>query len=102
MTVTATNTTPTTTPTGTTGTSSSDSAATSLSSNFDTFLKLLTTQMQNQDPLNPMDSAQFTQQLVQFSGVEQSIKTNQKSRAADQPHHVEQPQHRDGLSRQGS
>ena len=57
--------------------SSAATSATGLANNFDTFLKLLTTQMQNQDPLNPMDSAQFTQQLVQFSGVEQSIKTNQ-------------------------
>ncbi|HKJ75359.1 MAG TPA: flagellar hook capping FlgD N-terminal domain-containing protein [Alphaproteobacteria bacterium] len=57
--------------------SSAASAQTSLSGNFDTFLKLLTTQMQNQDPLKPMDSTQFTDQLVQFSGVEQSIKTNQ-------------------------
>jgi flagellar basal-body rod modification protein FlgD len=44
--------------------------------NFDTFLTLLTTQLQNQDPLNPMDSNQFTQQLVEFSQVEQQIKTN--------------------------
>ncbi len=44
--------------------------------NFDTFLTLLTTQMKNQDPLNPMDSNQFTQQLVEFSQVEQQIKTN--------------------------
>jgi flagellar basal-body rod modification protein FlgD len=47
-----------------------------LSSNFDTFLQLLTTQLQNQDPTNPMDSNQFTQQLVQFSQVEQQINTN--------------------------
>jgi flagellar basal-body rod modification protein FlgD len=40
---------------------------------FNMFLKLLTTQMQNQDPLDPMDTAQYTQQLVQFSQVEQSI-----------------------------
>ena len=38
---------------------------------------LLTAQLQNQDPLSPMDSTQFTQQLVQFSQVEQQIKTNQ-------------------------
>ena len=44
--------------------------------NFQTFLTLLTTQLQNQDPLNPMDSNQFTEQLVQFSQVEQQIKTN--------------------------
>jgi flagellar basal-body rod modification protein FlgD len=37
------------------------------------FLKLLTTQMQNQDPLDPMDTSQYTQQLVQYSQVEQSV-----------------------------
>ena len=47
-----------------------------MSSNFDTFLTLLTTQLQNQDPLSPMDSNQFTQQLVQFSQVEQQINSN--------------------------
>ena len=51
-------------------------AATTLADNFDTFLTLLTTQLQNQDPLDPLDSNEFTQQLVQFSGVEQSIATN--------------------------
>jgi flagellar basal-body rod modification protein FlgD len=51
-------------------------AGAELSGNFDTFLKILTAQIQNQDPLQPMDSAQFTQQLVQFSGVEQQIKAN--------------------------
>src|SRR4051812_41914725 len=50
---------------------------TTLASNFDTFLTLLTTQLRNQDPLSPMDSSQFTQQLVQFSQVEQSINANQ-------------------------
>ena len=40
---------------------------------FNMFLKLLTTQMQNQDPLDPMDTSQYTQQLVQFSQVEQSM-----------------------------
>lgn len=52
-----------------------DSAA-ELSQNYELFLKLLTTQIQNQDPLNPQDPSQFTQQLVQFSQVEQSIATN--------------------------
>ncbi|MFT3811381.1 MAG: flagellar hook capping FlgD N-terminal domain-containing protein [Micropepsaceae bacterium] len=47
-----------------------------LTQNFDTFLKLLTAQLQNQDPLEPMDAAQFTQQLVQYSSVEQGIYTN--------------------------
>lgn len=50
----------------------------SLAENFDTFLTLLTAQLQNQDPLAPMDSNQFTQQLVQFSQVEQQIKTNEQ------------------------
>ena len=49
---------------------------TQLAGNFDTFLKLLTTQLQNQDPLSPMDSNQFTQQLVEYSQVEQQINTN--------------------------
>lgn len=48
----------------------------SLAENFDDFLALLTTQMQNQDPLSPLDSNEFTSQLVQFSGVEQAINTN--------------------------
>jgi|SRR3954469_24287391 flagellar basal-body rod modification protein FlgD len=47
-----------------------------LSGDFSTFLTLLTTQLQNQDPMNPMDSSQFTQQLVMFSQVEQQINTN--------------------------
>lgn len=47
-----------------------------LAGNFDTFLKLLTAQLQNQDPLEPMDSTEFTQQLVQYSSVEQNIYTN--------------------------
>ena len=48
----------------------------SLTDNFQTFLSLLTTQLKNQDPLSPLDSNQFTQQLVQMSGVEQQIQTN--------------------------
>lgn len=59
-----------------TATSASSSAA-SLADNFDTFLTILTAQIQNQDPLEPLDSTQFTEQLVQFSGVEQQIRTNQ-------------------------
>lgn len=49
-----------------------------LSKDYTEFLKLLTTQLQNQDPLNPMDSTEFTNQLVQFSQVEQAINSNQK------------------------
>lgn len=63
----------------TSATSSTSQAAKSgsaLSGNFDTFLKLLTAQLQNQDPLEPMDTSQFTQQLVQYSSVEQNIYTN--------------------------
>lgn len=41
---------------------------------FNMFLKLLTTQMQNQDPLDPMDTSEYTQQLVQYSQVEQSVR----------------------------
>ncbi len=67
------NTTPVSDPTATDATS----AQQTLAGNFNTFLTLLTSQLQNQDPLSPMDSTQFTQQLVQFSQVEQQIKTNQ-------------------------
>jgi flagellar basal-body rod modification protein FlgD len=48
----------------------------SLSTNFSNFLSLLMTQLQNQDPSSPMDSNQFTSELVQFSSVEQQINTN--------------------------
>ncbi len=51
-------------------------ATTGLAENYDTFLQLLTQQMQNQDPLNPMDSTQFVSQLVEFSSVEQQIAQN--------------------------
>jgi flagellar basal-body rod modification protein FlgD len=47
-----------------------------IAQNFDQFLSLLTTQLRNQSPLDPLDANQFTQQLVQFSGVEQQLKTN--------------------------
>jgi flagellar basal-body rod modification protein FlgD len=47
-----------------------------LASNFDQFLTLLTTQLKNQNPLDPLDTNQFTQQLVQFASVEQQIKQN--------------------------
>ena len=55
-------------------TASTDTSA--LNQNFDQFLTLLTTQLKNQDPTAPMDSAAFTNQLVSFSGVEQQIKAN--------------------------
>lgn len=47
-----------------------------LADDFDSFLQLLTTQLRNQDPLEPMDANEFTNQLVQFSSVEQQIQTN--------------------------
>ena len=63
-----------------TGTSTSNktssTATTGIADNFQTFLTLLTTQLQNQNPLDPLDTNQFTQQLVQFAGVEQQLKSN--------------------------
>jgi flagellar basal-body rod modification protein FlgD len=64
--------------------SSSSSAASSANSlasqqiagNFQSFLTLLTTQLQNQNPLDPLDTNQFTQQLVEFAGVQQQLNTN--------------------------
>jgi flagellar basal-body rod modification protein FlgD len=68
------NVTPTTnspiTPTSTSGQSSN------ITSDFDTFLQMLTVQMQNQDPLNPIESADYAVQLATFSGVEQQVRTN--------------------------
>jgi flagellar basal-body rod modification protein FlgD len=48
-----------------------------LSADLDNFLKLLTTQLQHQDPLEPLDTNQFTEQLVQFATVEQQIASNE-------------------------
>jgi flagellar basal-body rod modification protein FlgD len=49
-----------------------------LTDDFDAFLRLMTAQMRNQDPLEPLDGSEFVAQLAQFSGVEQQIKTNEK------------------------
>ncbi len=57
---------------------SSNSSNKTLAGNFNTFLTLLTTQLKNQNPLEPLDTNQFTQQLVQFAGVEQQLQTNAK------------------------
>src|SRR3954471_6247289 len=66
-----------TTPSTSSGvTMNSTSDAGTLASNFTTFLTLLTTQLKNQNPLEPLDTNQFTQQLVQFAGVEQQMKMN--------------------------
>jgi flagellar basal-body rod modification protein FlgD len=47
-----------------------------IAGNFQTFLSLLTTQLKNQNPLDPLDTNQFTQQLVQFAQVEQQLRSN--------------------------
>jgi flagellar basal-body rod modification protein FlgD len=73
-----------TTTQSTSSSSSSSSAASSASAlanqqiagNFQSFLTLLTTQLQNQNPLDPLDTNQFTQQLVEFAGVQQQLNTN--------------------------
>src|SRR5262245_43396638 len=49
-----------------------------IADNFQTFLTLLTTQLQHQNPLDPLDTNQFTQQLVQFAGIEQQLKSNEQ------------------------
>ena len=74
MTVTA-PTTPVTTPPAAAADATTQGIA-SLATNFNTFLSLLTTQLKNQDPTAPLDSNQFTQQLVQMTGVEQQLNAN--------------------------
>lgn len=61
---------------GSSSTTPATKAATGLAGDFNTFLTLLTTQLQHQDPLDPMKSNEFTQQLVAFTGVEQQITAN--------------------------
>lgn len=65
-----------TTTTAVTGTTTAGTPTTlaKVGADFDMFLKLLVTQMQNQDPLKPMDSTEYTQQLAQYSQVEQTVK----------------------------
>ena len=62
--------------TATASQSAADAASAKLSGNYSMFLTLLTTQLKNQDPTDPMKSADFTNQLVQYSSVEQQIQTN--------------------------
>lgn len=59
-----------------TATATTTKPGTAIASDFTTFLKMLTTQMQNQDPLNPIDSTDYATQLATFSGVEQQVQTN--------------------------
>jgi flagellar basal-body rod modification protein FlgD len=66
----------TTNPQGTPVSSEADETKAALSSDFDTFLKMLTVQVQNQDPLNPVDSTDYATQLATFSSVEQQVLTN--------------------------
>ena len=61
-----------------TSTTTTAAASSKLTQDYNSFLKLLTTQMQNQDPLSPMELTEFTNQLVQFSQVEQQISQNSK------------------------
>jgi flagellar basal-body rod modification protein FlgD len=61
---------------GSSSASSSSTPTTGIADNFQTFLTLLTTQLQNQNPLDPLDTNQFTAQLVQFAGVEQQLRSN--------------------------
>lgn len=72
MTVTA-----TTSSTQTATTATASKSASGISSDYQTFLKMLTAQLQNQDPMNPMESSDFAVQLATFSGVEQQVKTNE-------------------------
>jgi flagellar basal-body rod modification protein FlgD len=64
------------TPSASVASAANSTASNQLAGNFDEFLQLLTTQLQNQDPSSPLDPNQFTQELVQFSSVEQQIQTN--------------------------
>src|SRR6202161_621777 len=74
---TTTATTPTTpTSNASTAQAAGDVGSQQLAGNFNTFLTLLTTQLQNQDPTSPLDTNQFTSQLVQFSQLEQQLDTN--------------------------
>jgi flagellar basal-body rod modification protein FlgD len=74
-TVTAATTTPTTSSTSSSSSSTGINSQ-SIAGNFQSFLTLLTTQLQNQDPTNPLDTNQFTQQLVEFASVEQQLNAN--------------------------
>ena len=66
--------------TGSTGSASNTTGVDkdTLAGNFQTFLTLLTTQLKNQNPLDPLDTNQFTSQLVQFAQVEQQLKQNEQ------------------------
>jgi flagellar basal-body rod modification protein FlgD len=65
-----------TSPSTTSSKSSTGIDGSTIAGNFQTFLTLLTTQLKNQNPLDPLDTNQFTQQLVMFAQVEQQLKSN--------------------------
>src|SRR6185295_18957945 len=65
-----------TTPKTATAVTGDSNVKATIAQNFDTFLQLLTTQLQNKNPLDPLDTNQFTQQLVEFASVEQQINMN--------------------------
>ncbi len=67
--------------TAATGSASSTSKSGGLADNFQAFLTLLTSQLKNQNPLDPLDTNEFTRELVQFASVEQQIKSNQNLEA---------------------
>jgi flagellar basal-body rod modification protein FlgD len=74
--VSGTTTLPTSSKSGSSAAASSALASSQIAGNFQSFLTLLTTQLQNQNPLSPLDTNQFTQQLVEFAGVQQQLNTN--------------------------
>lgn len=63
-------------PSGSSAKAANALASSQIAGNFQSFLQLLTTQLQNQNPLSPLDTNQFTQQLVEFAGVQQQLNTN--------------------------
>ena len=67
---------PTSSSSTSTASATSALASSQIAGNFQSFLTLLTTQLQNQNPLDPLDTNQFTQQLVEFAGVQQQLNTN--------------------------
>lgn len=71
-----TTTTPTSSTSSPTASATGNAASQQIAGNFDEFLQLLTTQLQNQDPMDPLDTNSFTQELVEFASVEQQINMN--------------------------
>lgn len=67
---------PTSSSSGSSAAAANALASSQIAGNFQSFLQLLTTQLQNQNPLSPLDTNQFTQQLVEFAGVQQQLNTN--------------------------